>query len=393
MTTQYSLRILWLGGIFPEKEMLETAAVSPAANRWQSGLLTALSGNGCAVRILGHQPEPAWPRGRLRMRKKERMAPLHGVAHIPQTLVGYWNLPRLREWLLVRQHVCAFRGILASGFRPDCVLCYNVYDHSVAIAREAKRLGIPWVPVVADASGDPAAYGRLERQLRQAAGCVFLSWSSFLRWNGTPKLHLDGGVTVAPERELDTPPANAPKVILYTGVLNQYGGIDLLLDAFALIRDPDARLWICGKGENRKLRQMLQGDSRIIFFGCVPEEKLRALSRQAWVMVNPRPTHVPGNENNFPSKVLEYLAYGKPVVSTMTPGIAPEYAPLLRVPTEETQLPLAQCLCGVLEWSREQRAEHATTVCHFLASQKTWNQQASRLNEFVRGITPRNDPA
>lgn len=41
---------------------------------------------------------------------------------------------------------------------------------------------------------------------------------------------------------------------------------------------------------------------------------------QASVLVNPRNMNYSQNQNNFPSKVLEYLASGRPVVSTKFRG-------------------------------------------------------------------------
>jgi len=246
------------------------------------------------------------------------------------------------------------------------------------------RRGIPWIPVVADAPGEPRAYSRLEQHLGTAAGCVFLPWSSYSRWSATPKLHLDGGVREIPLHELDPPRQDRPKIVFYSGVLNQYGGVDLLLEAFGLIKDPSTRLWICGKGDNSKLRRMIRTDSRIKFFGCVPEEKLRELSRQAWVMINPRSIDVRDSLNNFPSKLLEYLSYGKPVVSTWTPGISPDYEPFLTIPLVETAAALASSIQEVLGWAPEQRHANAVCVGAFLMEKKTWEVQAGRFLAWWR---------
>jgi len=376
--------ILWLGMCFDEATMISSPAVSPAANRWQSGLIRALQESGCDVQILGHRPEPVWPRGDFYVRGGTENVPLIGGG--PQThqhLTGYLNIYRLREFMLRRQYLNLSRRIFQSGKRPHFVLCYNVYPHSDAVGREAMRHGIPWIPVVADAPGDPLAYHRLEEKLRVAAGCVFLSWHSYEKWTGGPKIHLDGGVSAMPKEEIDLPKSGGPKIIFYSGVLNQFGGVELLLDAFEIIKNQDAHLWVCGKGYNKKLQQSIKKDRRITFYGCVDELALRQLSQQAWVMVNPRPNSVVDSQHNFPSKLLEYLSYGKPVISTCTPGIAPEYSHVIDIPEDETPAGLAGVIQRVLQWSEVQRRERAVAIREFLKTRKTWIVQARRLTEWL----------
>lgn len=377
--------VLWLGGVFNEKTVMSSPAVSPAANRWQSGLIYALRESGCDVQILGHRPEPVWPRGDFYVRKCTENAPLIGGGpQTPQHLTGYLNVYRLREFILRYRYLNLSRCIFQSGERPHFVLCYNVYPHSDAVGREAMRCGIPWIPVVADAPGDSLAYHRLEEKLRAAAGCVFLSWHSYEKWSVGPKIHLDGGVSAIPKEEIDLPKPGGPKIIFYSGVLNQYGGVDLLLDAFATIGNQDAHLWICGKGDNKKLNEALENDRRITFHGCVDEQTLQQLSRQAWVMINPRPNSVIDSRHNFPSKVLEYLSYGKPVISTWTPGIAPALRSVLIVPDVETPAGLAHAIDSVLQWTESQCRERSLMIRRFLETEKTWRIQADRLNVWIR---------
>ena len=59
--------ILWLGAIFDEKQILNSKAISPAANNWQRGLIEPLAKKGTSIIMLGHTPEPIWPRGNLQI--------------------------------------------------------------------------------------------------------------------------------------------------------------------------------------------------------------------------------------------------------------------------------------------------------------------------------------
>ncbi len=382
------MRILWLGSVFDENTVSNAPAVSPAANRWQSGLIRGLVENGCQVQLLGHRPEPVWPRGAFHVQGAVGYVPLAvGGPQIRQHLNGYLNIYKLRDFILSLRQITVFRQMIKNGDAPRCVLSYNIYPHSYAVGREAMRLGIPWIPIIADAPGDPAAYQKLSNQIRSAAGCAFLSWHSFTNWPDEPKIHLDGGVSSLPYPSMPIPDSNSPKIIFYAGVLNRFGGVYLLLDAFANISNPDVRLWICGKGDNPKLRDALQKDHRITFHGCVDEKTLQQLSRQAWVMVNPRPNQVIDSLHNFPSKILEYLSYGKPVVSTWTPGIAPEYRSVLIVPDVETPAGLAHAIDSVLQWTEQQRREHSLMLRRFLGAEKIWRIQADRLKEWIINYT------
>ena len=59
--------ILWLGAIFQEEQVLNSKAISPAANNWQTGLINPIAKKGCRIITLGHRPEPIWPKGQIKM--------------------------------------------------------------------------------------------------------------------------------------------------------------------------------------------------------------------------------------------------------------------------------------------------------------------------------------
>jgi glycosyltransferase involved in cell wall biosynthesis len=167
-------------------------------------------------------------------------------------------------------------------------------------------------------------------------------------------------------------------------MMSIWGGVNFLLKAFELIRNPNIELWICGHGSNSNLDAALKKDFRIHFFGLVPESELVDISNKASVLVNPRPSNISGNAMNFPSKILEYLSYGKPVISTWTPGLSPEYRNVLEILNEETEECLAQAIEKVLSWSNDRRYENSQKIANFLLKEKTWEHQAHRLLDWMR---------
>src|ERR1035437_1473101 len=126
--------ILWLGGVFADEEVRVGRSISPAASRWQHGLLKGIAAAGGRVTVCGHMPERIWPYGQLRPRCR-----LHpDVAGADGLSLPYWNLPYLRERLLA---VSYWRQIsrLSEEVRQGVLMSYNVAPHIALVAQRAVR--------------------------------------------------------------------------------------------------------------------------------------------------------------------------------------------------------------------------------------------------------------
>lgn len=376
------MRILWLGPVVNEKTMLASRAVSPAANRWQRGLISAIREEGIRISILGHVPEPLWPRGRLRIAGNNgEMEPDIGCR-----MLEYWNVPALRRRLLCQRYIAAFDRMCREDGKPVVVMTYNDYPQNVVVGlRAQERLNIPWVCVVADGPGSGVEFERHEERINRAAGRVFLSWGRFRDCKQEPKYHLDGGIT---ELHTTVPDQcaqqdNRKPVILFTGAMTKWAGASFLVEAFIEYHNPNAQLWLCGPGSNENVVQAARADPRIKLLGLLSEKRLQEVSKAASIFVNPRPSSISDNRSNFPSKILEYLSYGKPVISTWTDGVSPDYRDLLVLLEEETPDCLASKLDDVLGWDHTKRQAYAQRVTGFATSHKLWRVQAKGLLRWL----------
>lgn len=375
--------ILYLGGIFSEEIMLTSPAVSPAANRWQRGLISAMMNVGESMVVLGHKPERIWPKGSFYVSRKLGMS-----EGITGALVSYCNVPWLRKWSLKRDYLNDFMMLCQRHGRPKCIISYNLYPHNIATGLYAQRnFNVPWIPIVADVPDSRES--RHDHALHEAAGRIFLSWGSWEKCLDLPKLHLDGGVEKI--RELPITASASPPIIFFSGAMNKWAGVELLLQAFSRISRKDVKLWLCGKDAGDTVTKAIREDQRITYFGCVPGERLEELAGQSTIMVNPRDTCLPENHVNFPSKVLEYLSYCKPVISTWTEGLSPEYRDVLAIAENATPDGIAAKIEEVLSWDQFQLREYGLRVSAFLAVKKTWEIQAQRFIHFLNDIssTPR----
>lgn len=111
------------------------------------------------------------------------------------------------------------------------------------------------------------------------------------------------------------------RVAVYTGNLQSYQGVDLLLDAFAIVaeRVPCARLLIVG-GDAEQIDAAKRvsashglGD-RIIFAGPQPPSRMAEFMALGDVLVSPR-----RRGTNTPLKLFSYMHAGVPIVATALP--------------------------------------------------------------------------
>lgn len=138
-----------------------------------------------------------------------------------------------------------------------------------------------------------------------------------------------------------------PRTILYVGAVSRSKGVEVLIRAFAQVKQrlPDARLIVAGKpsADQPGLEQLTRelGVSDVTFSGFVAESELPERYASATVMVFP-------SHYGFGLSTLEAMACGTPVVGVRTLD-APEFfadAGLLAEPNDPASL--ADCLGRVL---------------------------------------------
>lgn len=172
------------------------------------------------------------------------------------------------------------------------------------------------------------------------------------------------------------------KYILYTGTLNYEFGIGTLLEAFALIPDNDLKLVICGFGEAEKA--ILESkDPRLVYLGKVDRKQALALQRNATVLVNPRQNNQEFTKYSFPSKTMEYLAAGVPVVAYKLDGIPDEYDEYLHYVPDNSPEALAEVMSELLQKPENIRKELGRRAQRFVLEEKNYIAQTKRILELL----------
>lgn len=151
-----------------------------------------------------------------------------------------------------------------------------------------------------------------------------------LKVGNRPYLVAEGIVDDFVEQNQERDKHDSVKRIVYTGKMNMKFGIKELVDSFMLIKGADYRLVLCGDGDAREyVEKKAQEDERIEYKGMVTAKEAANYINMADVLVNPRPNNEEYTKYSFPSKNIEYLMTGKPVVAYMLDGMPEKYRDFL----------------------------------------------------------------
>jgi glycosyltransferase involved in cell wall biosynthesis len=121
-------------------------------------------------------------------------------------------------------------------------------------------------------------------------------------------------------------PRNGSGVVAYAGHLYAWKGVDVLLEA--LVRLSDTRGLIIGGhsaepdlARTKSLAERLGIGERVTFTGLVDPGRVPQLLTQADVLVLPNPASAISTRYTSPLKLFEYMAAGRPIVSSDLPSI------------------------------------------------------------------------
>lgn len=171
------------------------------------------------------------------------------------------------------------------------------------------------------------------------------------------------------------------KTILYTGIVSNIYGAKILIEAFKFLQN-DVELFIAGgidDGSKEYFENMILNEKRIHYLGILPHNKIISLQEQASVLVNPRPSSETFTSFSFPSKTVEYMETGNPVVCFDLPGIPQNYKKYLFIAKNDTPEELAKVLNAALLLDEKERKKLAFDELSFLLENKIEGKQIEKI--------------
>lgn len=175
--------------------------------------------------------------------------------------------------------------------------------------------------------------------------------------------------------------------IVYTGALENYYGIKEMIETIKILPEK----YILNLYGNGSLVDYIKNESvensRIQYHGVVSHNQAKKAQQEADLLILLR-TEKSINRYSFPSKILEYIASGVPIISSQIESIPNDLNEFIHYLSSENPQNLAQ---EILEIVNEDRKGYISSDNYkkgikYLKQEYTWTKQAKRIIDFISNI-------
>jgi len=388
-----------LGFTLPDVEMESIFQRDPAmptqTHAFAWAVVRALQSAGLNVGLLSTEPVSNFPRmPRLLFRGHSFV-----VGEAEGKSLSFVNI-------LGVKHVTRFISCIVSGrtvlrqWRPRVLLVHGVHSPFLWYGVIARRFGVRTVIIVTDPPGviHPTD-GPISRVLKLADvrlvraalarvdGVVALTEQLALDYaKGRPFLVMEG-IHSGQMNELRPAASGRDLSIVYAGNLAAASGVDRLILAVEGLEDIHVSLKIYGKGE---LAEWIDGrakrDARVRPVEFAPRSEVMSAYLRADLLVQPRPMNQPVGRYSFPSKLVEYMASGTPVLTTRLEGVPAEYEPYVYWIDDDSAEGIRIAIRTVLAIPAEERRKKGEFAAAFVHDQLSSATQGARFRRFFELI-------
>jgi glycosyltransferase involved in cell wall biosynthesis len=283
----------------------------------------------------------------------------------------------------------------------DVVHIHAVFNHAcVAAAKACRKFGVPYI-VRPLGTLDPWSMRQRPARKRifwSLAGKRMLQGSAAVHYTAAGEktateqyLGINHGKVIALGVEVNgsSPAKRAAeyfpdlarhKYVLLLSRLDPKKGVEILIDAFKLLKDETWRLVVAGDGPRdyvASLKERAGKSERIVFTGWVEGEQKEALLRDAALFA------LPSRHENFGLSVMEAMARGVPVLVSPHVNLAREIEAAGAgwiVDLDGLNAGLATVLADKSERAQRGEAAHRFSLAY------SWQRTARELAELYRQI-------
>lgn len=177
------------------------------------------------------------------------------------------------------------------------------------------------------------------------------------------------------------------KTIMYAGGTHKEFGMAMLVEAFLALNNPEWVLHIYGDGNyQNELKKIAAEHKNVVYHGMRPNADVVEAQIKAWLTVNPRITNAEYVKYSFPSKTLECMVSGTPLLTTRLAGMPSDYYPYVYLFDEESIEGFMKVLTRVFSLSAEELHQKGVLAKDFAINQKNNVKQAELFYSFIEKV-------
>ena len=318
--------------------------------------------------------------------------------HLPEETEGgakYHYIPAIRNPVL--KLACVGIGTFFKTLfllKKDSAVVVDCLNRVAALAGlfAARARGCRCVSIVTDIP-DLMYCGNSARKIsnfiiRNSTDYVFLTqaMNEYLGNTTKPYVVLEGHADISMENCRPSMDRKlSPKVCMYAGCISKQYGLGDLVTAFQKADLPGVQLHLYGPCDYpEELKQIAAEDPRIVYGGMLLNTEIVDKEMEATLLVNPRPTHEEFVKYSFPSKTMEYMSTGTPVLTTKLPGMPEAYYPHVYFIEQETVDGIIDALRKTLAHSDEALFEKGCKARTFVLESRNNVVQAAKILEMLK---------
>ncbi len=385
MAGDHSMNVIYVSCAMSREKLKEYNGVqiSDAAQKFNRMLAEGLAENGTDVLMLSARPITRQISRKIWIRSGKEDA---GGLHYRYSSII--NLPGIKN---LHYFFDIFRRVLVSRTpRSNTIVICDALNFSAAAGalHAAAIRGFPTLGIVTDPneSTSPFLHLLLDLEMKSYRSYLFLTdhMTQLVNRKNRPYIVIEGFVDADSANTDPTDPAENERVCLYAGSLNRKYGIGYLLKGFLKADIPNTRLDIYGVGEfAEELKQITKEHTNVRYLGRRPNDEVIRAERNAALLINPRPSGPSYTLYTFPSKNLEYMASGTPVLTTCLPGMPEDHKPYVFLLRKENEDGLAEALKTILARPSQELRDFGEKARNYVLQNKTNIRQAGKLLSFI----------
>lgn len=172
--------------------------------------------------------------------------------------------------------------------------------------------------------------------------------------------------------------------VMYAGSLMRKYNIDSLINAVIALEDKNVVLKLFGGGEmTDEITEISKKHNCIKYYGTVSNSRVLEEEKKSWLLVNPRSTKEEYTKYSFPSKNIEYMRSGTPVLYTKLRSMPEEYYEYINLIDDESTDGIKSAIEQIADGDYSIYEKKASAARKFVLENKSSAVQAKKILKMI----------